>query len=215
MVATNPMAHSEPPTPALTSREHFKAAVSVLTQSFYDSPQFVATCPDPHKRKQVLPIFFGVALRDALAHGYVDVILEHEAVVALALWLPPGSTEMTPVRQARAAFSMLRLGLIAPRALRRLAHLGASIDALHPSEPHAYLQGLAVHPSVQGRGYGSRLLLRGLGRADAEGWPCYLETMTERNVRLYERFGFRVMRQQHEVLPGGPPFWFMWRPGLT
>jgi len=30
---------------------------------------------------------------------------------------------------------------------------------------------------------------------DAAGLPCYLETLEEKNVRLYEHFGFTVLEQ--------------------
>jgi len=32
-------------------------------------------------------------------------------------------------------------------------------------------------------------------RIDEEGLPCYLETLNEANVPLYEHFGFRVLEK--------------------
>lgn len=88
---------------------------------------------------------------------------------------------------------------------------GAALDAAHPKEPHWYLSTLAVNTPEQGRGGGSRLLRGGLVRAEATGYGCYLETRLERNVRLYQKFGFEIVRKEKDVVPGGPPFWFMWR----
>jgi ribosomal protein S18 acetylase RimI-like enzyme len=191
--------------------EQLGEATGVLLRSFYGAPQFVAVCPDPAKRLRLLHIFFGVALQDVLAYGHVDVASEHGRVAGIALWLPPGQVVMTPARQARAALPMSRIGFFAPRALSRLARLGTALDVAHPEEPHWYLSALAVDVTEQGRGVGSRLLRDGLARAEASGHGCYLETMLERNVRLYQRFGFEVVREVEGLVPGGPPFWFMWR----
>jgi hypothetical protein len=34
-----------------------------------------------------------------------------------------------------------------------------------------------------------------LARIDEAGLPCYLETLEERNVRIYEHFGFTVAEE--------------------
>ena len=69
---------------------------------------------------------------------------------------------------------------------------------------------LGVEPDRQGQGIGSALIQPVLGRADAEGLPCYLETTKERNVTFYRRHGFDVVAEGD--LPDlGPPFWTMRR----
>lgn len=50
-----------------------------------------------------------------------------------------------------------------------------------------------------------------LARADAAGLPCYLETLSERNLPFYERYGFQVTFSG-EVPEGGPMAWAMVRP---
>jgi ribosomal protein S18 acetylase RimI-like enzyme len=75
---------------------------------------------------------------------------------------------------------------------------------------HLYLATLGVDPPHQGRGVGAALLRSGLARADVQGLPCYLETMLERNLDFYRRFGFEVAGEA--VVPaGGPRFWGMAR----
>ena len=63
----------------------------------------------------------------------------------------------------------------------------------------------------QGQGVGSSLVAPMLARADAEGLPCYLETMKERNVAFYEKHGFQVVVED-DLPKGGPHFWTMKRP---
>ncbi|KAJ5926243.1 hypothetical protein N7516_008016 [Penicillium verrucosum] len=56
--------------------------------------------------------------------------------------------------------------------------------------PHYYLDILAVHPSQQGKGLGSKLLKWGLTRADAEGLEVYLSA-SPAGRPLYLKYGFR------------------------
>ena len=80
----------------------------------------------------------------------------------------------------------------------RMKGLGQYIDAVHSRLApfkHWFLQAIGVDPQFQGRGYASKLLRPMLSRIDEEGLPCYLETLEEQNVRLYEHFGFKVIEE--------------------
>ncbi len=85
----------------------------------------------------------------------------------------------------------------------------AEVGKHHPHTPHYYLEYLGVEPAFQGQGLGSHLLAELTRRADRAGAGCYLETATERNLPLYQRFGFQVTAQKEII---GLPAWFLWRP---
>ena len=75
---------------------------------------------------------------------------------------------------------------------------GEFIDAAHKRLApfkHWFLQTVGVDPQFQGKGYAGKLLRPMLARIDEEGLPCYLETLDERNVPLYEHFGFSVAEE--------------------
>lgn len=57
---------------------------------------------------------------------------------------------------------------------------------------HWFLQAIGVDPQSKGKGYAGKLLHPMFARIDEEGLPCYLETLDETNVPLYEHFGFRM-----------------------
>jgi len=57
---------------------------------------------------------------------------------------------------------------------------------------HWYLAVLAVDPQHQGKGYASKLLNEMLSYIDEEGLPCYLETEGEKNIAMYQHFGFEA-----------------------
>jgi GNAT superfamily N-acetyltransferase len=62
-------------------------------------------------------------------------------------------------------------------------------------EPHVTLALLAVTPEHQGKGYASRLIKPVLDKLDQEGMACFLDTELETNVRMYEHFGFKLLRE--------------------
>jgi predicted N-acetyltransferase YhbS len=65
-------------------------------------------------------------------------------------------------------------------------------------------------PEAQGQGLGSAVLIPGIQEAERAGYPAFLETSSEANVRFYERLGFKVTADVQ--LPGnGPRTWCMRR----
>lgn len=88
----------------------------------------------------------------------------------------------------------------------------ARVSESRPERPYRYLEVVGVEPGARGLGIGTRLLEPGLARAGEVGQPCYLETMTQRNVAWYQNLGFEVGRAGISFTPGGPPNWTMLRP---
>ena len=75
---------------------------------------------------------------------------------------------------------------------------GEYIDAMHKRLApfkHWFLQTIGVDPQFQGKGYAGELLRPMFARMDKEGLPCYLETLDEQNIQLYEHFGFKVVEK--------------------
>jgi GNAT superfamily N-acetyltransferase len=82
----------------------------------------------------------------------------------------------------------------------------------YPSGRYWYLEAIGVDKGRQDAGIGTRLLEPTLAVADRDGIPCYLETVSGRNVTWYQRLGFRVHREGLEFITGGPTYWTMIRP---
>ena len=69
------------------------------------------------------------------------------------------------------------------------------LHALHAPGPHIYVAVMATLPEKQGQGHCNRLM-RAISRAaDLDKLPCYLECTSERNSKIYQRFGYRVVGQ--------------------
>ena len=79
-----------------------------------------------------------------------------------------------------------------------MRELGRYIDSVHARLApfrHWFLQAIGVDPEFQGQGHAGRLMRPMLARIDEEHLPCYLETLEEQNVRVYEHFGFKVIEE--------------------
>lgn len=187
------------------------AAGAVLGRAFMEDPLFVWVAPDERRRARFLTGCMTVFVRYVLRHG--DAYGAGEPLTSVALWLPPGETDVGRVAMLRAGIlgPMLRLGLSGSGKFARAGQVfeGAHERAVAGAE-HWYLMDLGVEPAQQGRGVGGALIAPMLLRIDGEGLPVYLETANERNIEFYRRHGFEVVAEQR-VPPDGPLTWSLLR----
>jgi GNAT superfamily N-acetyltransferase len=126
---------------------------------------------------------------------------------AVALWLPagPGAPGPPPgYRQLLAAATAPWTG--------RFAVFDEVLENHHPADvPHQHLAILAVRPGCQGQGIGTALLTGRHVDLDRDGPPAYPEASSPRARDLYLRHGYTLRPDAPFRLPGGPPFWPMWR----
>jgi ribosomal protein S18 acetylase RimI-like enzyme len=93
-------------------------------------------------------------------------------------------------------------------AMRRALKVVGGRAKHEPRKAHWHIGPIAVHPQQQGHGIGSALLTSFLAEVDQQRASAFLQADIERNVVLYERFGFTVISQE-EIL--GINTRFMWR----
>ena len=113
---------------------------------------------------------------------------------AVSIWFPPGmdhsgDAEKDPFSErdfedARTMEKMLAVNeVIAALTL----HLG--------QKPQWYLHLVAAHPQFKGQGYASRLIKPMLIKAENDSLACTLITQSMENVRKYEHWGFKVVKE--------------------
>ena len=113
----------------------------------------------------------------------------------IAIWLPSDNYPMSFLKLLRSVPMPVFFGL-GWESGQRMKSFGDYIDGVHKRltpYKHWFLQTIAVDPQFQGKGYAGKLLRPMLARMDEECLPCYLETIDEENVSLYEHFGFKVV----------------------
>ncbi len=175
-------------------------AMEVLAVAFRDDPLLTHACPDREARMKLARVFCQVPLHYAARYG--EVYAPSQRLEGVAAWLPSARFPLTPWKVLRAVPLSLLVSL-GRTGGARLRVAGDHLNALHrrlaPPE-HLFLFILGVAPSFQGQGHAGRLLRPILARLDREGRPCYVDTMQEKNVSLYEHFGFRVLEESS--IPG-------------
>jgi ribosomal protein S18 acetylase RimI-like enzyme len=187
----------------------FAATRQMLTRAFLDYPLMIYANAQLERRRRGVATLYGAIVRDTLRHGEVHVSAGLEGACC---WLPPGIGLPTFAREVRSGMLGLALGF-GWAGFQRLVdfdHVQRRLHQQYAIGPHWFLATIGVDPAHQGRGIGSALMAPVLARADEQRAPCYLETHTVDNVRLYERHGFRVM--EHIENPTSVPLWAMLRP---
>ena len=159
-------------------------AIGTLVNAFVSDPFIRWMFPEGRQYldyfPQVLKYFAGGAFDNESAYRSDDY-------AAAALWLPPG---VEPDEEALGA--VMEEGVdsqLQEEVFAVLEQVGAS----HPDETHWYLPAIGVEPRLQGKGYGSVLLARGIEICDSQHIAAYLEATNPANIPLYERFGFKVV----------------------
>jgi ribosomal protein S18 acetylase RimI-like enzyme len=180
--------------------------VAVLARGFCGNPVPTALFgAEPERQKRCLEAMFGGLFRVMRAQTPL-VALDGATIVGMTGILPPGRCQPTNSQRLELLPSMLSTG---PGSLLRAVRLSTAWAKLDPTERHSHLGPLAVDAHLKGRGIGTQILGAYCRRLDEANLTGYLETETEDNVRLYMRFGFKVIAEQSVI---GVPNWFMRRP---
>ena len=173
--------------------DQIEAAAKTLAEAFWDDPLMLIVAPNENKRAAVGPWFFSKSIAYGMRWGEVSC---NDDASTVAIWFPPGNTDITPGRMLRVGMGALPFRAGISGTVRFMRAISAT-EKFHKAVegPHWYLMAIGTSPTRQGTGLGSALLELGTSQADATGIPCYLETATESNVAYYSKRGFEVTGQ--------------------
>ena len=180
-------------------------ATDILAGAFHRDPIWSWAFPDAERRLEQYRALWGLFVDAAIRYPWVRM---NDSSTAVALWIPPGGSELT--EEGEEQLEALVVSLLGEGAARALDAF-AALDRAHPRDvPHYYLSLLGTDPQHLGRGYGLGLLEDNLREIDALGMPAYLESSNPGNVALYARYGFEP-RAAISIPHGGPDIVTMWR----
>ncbi|HEY94999.1 MAG TPA: GNAT family N-acetyltransferase [Dehalococcoidia bacterium] len=191
-----------------------KHAAETLARAFYEYPLLKYYYPDNKKREKITYYFVASSVFSGTRYGEVyttSVNMEGVAVWVSSERYPKSMMDSIRSIPLSISYGLFRHGVYKMKAVGD--HIDSVKERLAPAR-HMFLQTLGVDPNHQGKGYAGKLLKPMLARLDEEKIPCYLETLDEKNVRLYEHFGFKPLDES--VIPGTPlKSWAMLRePGI-
>lgn len=186
-------------------RSQVKAAAKMLARAFENDPLHIAYFPDTTKRVQQIYHLMFHSIRYCMRYG--EVYTTSSKLEGIALWqLVDPIVEQDQEDKPTSLFAnwlLFRLRVALGKALEKVFSLYDYMLSkqyeIVPSR-HWYFIVLGVDPKFHGQGFGSRLITPMLARVDKEQLPCYLDTNNEKNIRLYEYFGFKVVKKYQ--IPG-------------
>jgi GNAT superfamily N-acetyltransferase len=182
------------------TKDHIRPAALSLAKAFQDYPESVYFMPDEVERRKKQPSIYRMFIKEAIESG--EVYASSLKMEGVAVWQLENGKHPAGRRGFSLGWWWLSLFTDKETNHRREAYfeyLSALRTRVTP-ERYWYLRALGVDPAYQGKGFSSQLLIPMLARAEKEGLPCFLETQLEKNLTLYEHFGFRVVEKG--TIPG-------------
>lgn len=189
--------------PVRLTESEIEPAAGTLARAFYDYPLFSYVFPDASERRSGLPLLLQSAVHYGVLNG--EVYATSRNLEGVAVWMPPDHTSRSSPAPE-----------VSKDALDRMAHFWSQVHAVskrHVPSVHWFLMIIGVVPELQGRGCASVLLAPMLARIGRQHMPCYLDTEVEKNVAIYNRYGFRVV-DDSIVVGTGVRSWGMLRESL-
>jgi GNAT superfamily N-acetyltransferase len=182
-----------------------RAITDTVSAAFFADPVWSWAFPDAEHRMEQYARWWPTSIEAGLRN---DTVWVTDGCEAVAIWIPPGVTEMTEQEEAR--LGPLLHELTGDRAAEVLDGV-ERFELSHPhDEPHWYLSIVATHPDHRGHGIGVALIADHLRRVDEQGRPAYLESSNPVNFERYRRLGFE--RSGEFSMPDdGPTVTTMWR----
>src|SRR6056297_280833 len=193
------------------NKSEIRQATVVLADAFKEDPLFKVLFGDAVKNSYKYTLVAKFMIR--YCHKYGDVYASSENFEGIMAINQDEYTYMSLWRMIRSGsiFPFLSIGF---KSFMMVASALSPIDGIRKkhmkNKSFAYLQIIGVASENQGKGQGGKLLNKLIAMTDEVKLPIYLETETESNVRLYERFGFKKLEQMN--LPViNQPMWAMIR----
>jgi ribosomal protein S18 acetylase RimI-like enzyme len=174
----------------LTSKDYPRAC-EVLALAFQEDPLWRAILKDDLDK---FPLVFGVPLKESLKYGVV--LASSPNLEGIAAWLPSQYIKLGFFRllMSGTLWSAMKLGSKIGKLIQEVSDIIIKDREDIMEGIYLYLYVIGVAPDYQGNGIGTRLINSMIDHLPPE-IPIYLETETERNVRLYERLGFKVLKK--------------------
>jgi len=192
--------------------DYVEKACKVAGRAFHNDPVTIFTYQGEKERKELIQYGFYMLYKYGIKHGLAFATSKN--LEGITIWLPPNKTYPSKWAMMRHGgfYTIRKVGLKVKTMKRTLIIFNYEEDRHKHLVPydHWYLQNIAVEPEEQGKGYGGRLISTMIKKIESDELPIYLETNTEKNVSIYQKYGFEIL--EHTIVPETDvPLWCMLR----
>ena len=171
-------------------------ASRVLADAFQRDPLWNKIFEGERNIEKRFQAFFEGGVRYGLKYGEVYAPSKNlEGVIGL---VPGKYADMSWWRSIRSGSMSvgMRMGLNAAKKMGTIFKPVVKDRREHMAGcTYLYTLVFGVSTELQGKGFGRKLIGAAIEKSEREGLHLYLETETEENVRMYEHFGFRLLKK--------------------
>lgn len=180
----------------MADKKRITQLADVFAKSMYDDPMYRYIFDDREQNLRYFSTFWYAILDFSFKHGFVITTDDYSGAMCL---LPPKHSDFSFIDLFKTGFKIprkislfpLKQAIISFDILMKLGSFQTNLI----KEPHWYLMSLGVLPEQQNKGKGKSLLCEAIRIIENDNKPIYLETETEKNVHLYRKFGFEVVKE--------------------
>ncbi|MBN1217263.1 MAG: GNAT family N-acetyltransferase [Candidatus Lokiarchaeota archaeon] len=172
------------------NKKQLKEVSLVLADAFSEDEMFKIM----KFKIEEIALIYEILTRICLRYGNVYLTSKNlEGIIGFT----PGNKHATLWRTIRsgAIFPGLKLMKLFGREMRKIMQVIEKERKELNIGPYIYFSVIGVSQKNQGEGYGGKLIKALIEKADIEGKPIYLETQNEPNVKMYEKFGFEILKK--------------------
>ena len=166
-----------------------------IAQAFADSAYPLPSCPISHK--DMLKLYFELGLRWIDNAGKCGLVLTNDDFSGVLI--------LTTMKDALDVEKIIRedstYDYLTPEARENLLYIFASHrkdeESLEYNDDDIYGEILAVQTPRQGQKIASMLMRGMFAECDRVGKDIYLVTSPEKNIRIYEHYGYKIIKEMH------------------
>lgn len=179
----------------ITKRD-IPAASLTASDAFDKDPLWAKFFHGENDREKKLTAALEVPIR--LSYRYGTVLAPSERLEGIAAYIPTPNIDMSFWRMlmSGALPAAFRMGEKAGKMMPKVFTTLENDRKEHMKDREfIYLYLLGVKHEFQGQGYGGKLLREVIAESERANRPLYLDTETEENAEMYERFGFKTVKE--------------------
>ena len=175
-------------------KKDFSKAGAVLADAFQNDPFWRALLEDiniDQKRS-----FYEGSVRYGYRYGEAYATSDH--LEGITVWVPSDHADMTFWRAIRSGSfnTAMKIGIKMSLKMKPIFEpLEEARRANMNGQEYIYVIIVGIAQEYQGQGFGRKLLSAMIEESEQIQKSLYLETTTPKNVKMYERQGFRVLNQ--------------------
>lgn len=190
----------------------YKELASVLYEALIPDPFYIELLRDipggEQERQQILMRYMDYSMAEGEKYGRLTIA--GNPPYGAAIWSRPLEPAIDNEKSLlKKDFIKTYMGESALNAYSTIvSFMSEQLDA--SLQDVWYLSIAGIKPTYQGQGLGAGLLTEILDETDKNEIATYLETFTPRNIRFYERMGYKIIKEVFEPVTGSP-YWIMVR----